>query len=68
MNRRVTIMLTMEEARLLRTIMASKADESEKFLSAHSRDESEPPAWLAAEARQKINRYDKINAAIDASY
>lgn len=64
----VTIKLTMEEARLLRTIMANKADVSEKFLSDHSQDESESMAGLVTMARQNINLFDKINAAINASY
>lgn len=62
----VTIKLTMEEAWLLRTIMASKADISEKFLSDHSPDESESMAGLMAMARHNINLFDKINAAINA--
>ena len=63
-----TIKLTREEATALRIIMGNKIDESFGTAAILKSTDGKVPDWLEKQIQQRSNIYDKINAAIDASY
>lgn len=64
----VTIKLPQEEAADLRVIMGNKIDESYSTAAILKSMNGKVPEWLEKQIQQISNIYDKINAAIDASY
>lgn len=64
----VTIKLTLEEARAINVIIGNKFDESYSTAAILKATDGKVPEWLDKQIQMRSNIYDKINAAIDASY